>query len=248
MGRAMDYNNYAKKYSLYRSAYPWITDPIASEIKLLPMGSIVLEIGCGTGNYIISISNKLKAYAYKGFDLSVEMLTIASSRSNEVEFSQGNADISFPYGDEVAEFAFLVDVVQHITNYPVFFHECSRILKPYRNLIIVTDSEENMKKRSLTKYFPEILEIELKRYPKINELNRYAINNGLTPISSELAEGFIEIDEDFVERVKNKFSSAMRLMRDEDHKCGVERVIEAKSKGEKWFSSYTILKYKKLNR
>ena len=243
----MDYNDYAKNYAVYRSAYPWIIEPIASEIKLLSMGSTIVEIGCGTGNYIISISKKLQGYAYKGFDLSKEMLSVAHSRSDAIEFSWGNADISFPYGDEVAECTFLVDVVQHITNYSVFFHECSRILKPYRNLIIITDSEENMKKRSLTKYFPEILEIELKRYPKINELNRYAINNGLTPISSELAEGFIEIDKDFVQRVQNKFSSAMRLMKDEDHKRGVERVVEAKSKGEKWFSSYTVLKYKKLN-
>lgn len=247
MGKAMDYNDYAKNYALYRSAYPWIIDPIASEIKLLPLGSTIVEVGCGTGNYIISISNKLQGYAYKGFDLSKEMLTVANSRSDAIEFSWGNADISFPYGDEVAECTFLVDVVQHITNYQVFFHECSRILKPYRNLIIVTDSEENMKKRSLTKYFPEILEIELKRYPKIKELESFAINNGFVPTGSELAEGFIEIDEDFIKRVTNKFSSAMRIMKDEDHKRGVERVVEAKIKGEKWFSSYTVLKYKKIN-
>ena len=67
-----------------------------------------------------------------------------------------------------------MDVVRHLTNLTIFFNESYRVLKNDGALIIVTDSEDDIRGRSLSKYFPEVLNIELERYPSIEELFREA--------------------------------------------------------------------------
>ncbi|MFI5144767.1 MAG: hypothetical protein ACHQJ4_04160 [Ignavibacteria bacterium] len=66
---------------------------------------------------------------------------------------------------------------------------------------------------------------------------------GLHHISTSLAEGYRNIDDEFIERVKRKCSSSMQLITDEQHQKGLERIRIAKEKGEKWFSSYSVLKF-----
>jgi hypothetical protein len=56
-------------------------------------------------------------------------------------------------------------------------------------------------------------------------------------------QGTAELTDEFVYKLEQKCSSAMRLMPDELHMIGMERVIEAKKKGEMWHSYYTMLKF-----
>jgi len=53
----------------------------------------------------------------------------------------------------------------------------------------------------------------------------------------------MEIDDNFISKIERKFSSALRLIPEKAFEKGLERVKEAKQIGEKWASSYTILKY-----
>jgi ubiquinone/menaquinone biosynthesis C-methylase UbiE len=246
MGKPMDYDYFAGIYSQTRVAMNWVTDPLENEIKKFSERSTVLEIGCGTGNYVIALSKRLPNYTYKGIDLSVEMLKVAKSRSDSIEFMQGNADNRFPYPDNDTEIAFLVDVIHHITDYTTFFNECFRVLKPGGLLIIVTDSDETMKKRSSVKYFPEQLEIELSRYPKVEDLHRYAKNSGMKFVGSQTVEGYLKIDDELISKLEKRFTSSLQLLSEEAHRIGMKRVKEAKSRSEKWLSNYVILKYKKL--
>jgi SAM-dependent methyltransferase len=163
-----------------------------------------------------------------------------------LNFREGDADSKFPYPINYCDAAFAVDVIHHIVNYFVFFKECKRVLKPNGLLIIVTDSEENIRKRSGIKYFPEKLEVELERYPKIEEINDYAKDSGLYLLRTELAESYTDIDDDMVLKIERKNSSSLRLIPEEAFQRGLNRVRQAKLNGEKWFSIYTILIYKKL--
>jgi SAM-dependent methyltransferase len=70
--------------------------------------------------------------------------------------------------------AFAVDALHHLTDDPTFFAEVARILERDGTFLAVTDSEENMRRRSLTRFFPEILEVELRRYPALEELHVHA--------------------------------------------------------------------------
>ena len=246
MGKPMDYNDFAKTYAETRSAFPHITEILVNEFRKLKSPFVIVEIGCGTGNYIIELSGSLPGNIYKGFDLSTEMLKIAKSRTDKIEFIQANADKKFPYPDSLADAAFLVDVIHHIVDYNIFFGECKRILKTKGILIIITDTENDFYKRSGTKFFPETLRVELERYPTLEELNKFAFTNSLIIRRTEHSEKASDIDDDLISKIEKKRSSSLRLISESAFLEGLNRIRNAKLKGEKWFSSYTILKYQKL--
>lgn len=245
MGKQMNYDDYAEKYAQTRWAVPWIVHPLLREAHQIPPHSTVVEIGCGTGNYIIAIAQELPSYTYRGFDLSEGMLKEARTRSQTVEFTRGNADVRFPYPDQSCELAFCVDVIHHVTDLNAFFQEVFRMLKSGGRLLIVTDSEDNIRRRSLTKYFPETLEVELTRYAKAEELRANAAQAGLAYLGVESAEGVIDLDEGFIAKLEQRCSSSMRLISEEAHRKGVERVRLAQKQGEKWISCYTMFRYEK---
>ena len=119
----MDYDSYASRYAYTRQPVHFILTPLFTEIKLLQNKSSILEIGCGTGNYIIHVSKELPFHNYEAFDISVGMLDVAKSRSDSVNFKQGNADLYYPFEDGIFDMAFAVDVIQHITSLHTFFNE-----------------------------------------------------------------------------------------------------------------------------
>jgi ubiquinone/menaquinone biosynthesis C-methylase UbiE len=245
MGKQMNYDDYAEKYAQTRWAVPWIVHPLLREVRRISPHSTVVEIGCGTGNYIVAVSQELPSYIYRGFDLSEEMLKVACARSQAVEFTRGNADVRFPYPNQSCELAFCVDVIHHITDLSAFFQEASRILKSGGRLLIVTDSEDNIRRRSLTRYFPETLEVELTCYAKAEELGSSAVQSGLAYLGMEPAEGVIDLDAEFVAKLEQRCSSSMRLISEEAHRKGIERVRLAQKQGERWISCYTIFRYEK---
>ncbi len=242
----MDYDDYAESYAHTRWAVPWIVGPLIAEARRLQRDSTIVEIGCGTGNYVIALSEALPHYAYEGFDRSEEMLAVARQRCGQIAFASGDAEVRFPYSDEYCDLAFVVDVIHHIEKVDVFFQEVARVLKPGGKLLIVTDSADNIRNRSLTRYFPETLDVEFARYPSLERLHRAAGDAGLTLSGTQAAEGSTEFDDSFVAKLEEKCSSALRLISSEAHQEGMERVRHAQRKGETWFSCYTVLKYESL--
>ena len=126
-----------------------------------------------------------------------------------------------------------------------FFEEAHRILVPGGRLAIVTDSEKTLRRRSLTTFFPEILPIELARYPSVSLLHNRANQVGLQIVSEEMVTGTVALDEEFLGRLEAKCSSAMRLMDSVAHAAGMARVRAAGAKGERWSSYYDILLYRR---
>jgi len=241
----MDYDSYAPLYAQTRSAVPWILAPLARAVRAAPPGATIVEIGCGTGNYVSALAAFEPDRVYKGFDLSAEMLRVARGHSAAVEWSAGDADRAFPFAAASAALAFAVDVVHHLHHLETFFAEAARILFPGGHLLVVTDSEENMRRRSLTRFFPEILPIELARYPKLEMLRHAAAAAGLAFQSEELAAGEIPLDDAFIANVAAKCSSAMRLIPPAAHERGMARVRAAAARGETWYSCYTVLAWRR---
>jgi SAM-dependent methyltransferase len=238
-----DYDVYAPTYAWTRWAVPWVVSPLARLVGGLPVEAAVLEIGCGTGNYICALAESRSERVYAGFDLSEAMLKEARGRGSKVTFVHGDAAKEFPFPSLSFAAAFAVDVVHHIEDLPRFFAEAHRVLLPGGHLVIVTDSEETLRRRSLTAFFPEILAIELARYPTIARLDREAGRAGLQLNSKEQVAGRIPLAADFLGKLEAKCSSAMRLMTAEQHAAGMDRVRAAGARGEEWLSCYDVVHY-----
>ena len=245
MGKPMNYDSFAASYARTRWALPWILSPISSVISNLGEGSIIVDIGCGTGDYVATLSKKYDDRRFFGFDLANEMLDIARTRYKDAEFQSGNADEQFPYPDDFADMLYCVDVIHHLADLTMFFGESFRVLKNPGMIVIVTDSEDDIRGRSLSEYFPEVLNVELARYPSIKELLHIANSVGFKKTCHEETSGHIEIDEEFISKLDNKCSSALRLISDEAHRAGMERVKRGRLKDQKWLSRYTVLRFEK---
>jgi SAM-dependent methyltransferase len=240
-----DYDAYAATYAWTRGVVPWVLQPLIGWVDGLAAGASVLEVGCGTGNYINALAASRPALAHFGFDLSDAMLSEARGRGSSVAFVQGDASTRFPFPDQTFAFTFAVDVIHHIENLSRFFEEAHRILVPGGRLAIVTDSENTLRRRSLTAFFPEILPIELARYPCMSMLHNRADQVGLQLVSEEEVAGTVALNEEFLARLQAKCSSAMRLMEPIAHAAGMARVRAARDKGEQWASYYDILLYRR---
>ena len=243
MGRPMSYDGYAREYAQTRWAVPWVLAPLRRELRSLEEPSTVIEIGCGTGNYLIALAQDVPSHRYLGFDLSSEMLRVARSRSSRVNLARGNAEGFFPYADSSCRFGFAVDVIHHIEDLDAFFSEAARVIENEGQLIVVTDSERDIVSRSLTRHFPELVSIELDRYPTLDELHAAAGRAGLGCAGAEPCAGDVPLTEDFLDKLERKCSSGMRLMTPEAHRRGMERVRAAAGRGETWHSCYTAIRY-----
>ncbi len=248
MGRPMDYDDYAETYAKTRSAFPWVLRALSDEVRRLRDGATVVDIGCGTGNYVIALSLEIPDRVYQGVDLSEGMLAVARSRSDAVRFARADAETALPYPEGSCDLAYVVDVLHHVADPATFFRAAARVLPANGRLIVVTDSEANIRARSLTLFFPEILEIELRRYPKIEALHEAAKAAGLVHVGTDAAEGSLPLDDDFLAKLGAKCSSAMRIIPEEAHRRGMERLRRAQAEGACWYSCYTVLKYARAMR
>ena len=123
----IQYNKIAENYAWFRES-----DLDAVEKLILGSGissiSKILEIGCGTGNYVVELQRHVGCPCW-GVDPSPEMIRRAKTQNGRVNFSVGFAE-DLGFEDEFFDFAFSVDVIHHVDNLAGYFREAYRILRP----------------------------------------------------------------------------------------------------------------------
>jgi ubiquinone/menaquinone biosynthesis C-methylase UbiE len=99
--------------------------------NLDPRGKLI-DIGCGSGNIIIQIAEKLPHLELIGIDISAEILKRAAMRANEknieIEFKEGSVE-KLPFSDEFADFIISTFSLHHWSNPQNAFQEIHRVLK-----------------------------------------------------------------------------------------------------------------------
>ena len=122
----IDYDRIAGEYAVHRKTHPEVLRELLQESGIHG-GSNVLEVGCGTGNYIAAVESSIGCSCW-GIDPSSEMLAEASERPGSVTFRVGTAQrLEFSTG--VFDLVFSVDVIHHLENITAYFREVRRVLK-----------------------------------------------------------------------------------------------------------------------
>ncbi len=164
----VDYNTLARDYARHRRAWSEVVKSLVEGGELGP-ASKVLEVGCGTGNYLMELEQTAGCSVW-GIDPSEQMLAEARARSPGGRIKLGAAEqLDFPA--DYFDLVFSVDVIHHVQDRPEYFRESHRVLKSGGRVCTVTDSEEIIRhRRPLAVYFPETVAVELQRYPRISDL------------------------------------------------------------------------------
>ncbi len=225
----LDYDRLAADYARHRQVHPGVLR------NLIEMGCVagstrVLEVGCGTGNYLLALQAATGCQGW-GLDPSEQMLaqakTQAGARHSPVMFRQSRAE-SLPFADDAAQrvcfdLVFSVDVIHHVQDRPAYFHEVRRVLAPGGWVCTATDSEWIIRNRvPLGRYFPDTIEPELARYPRVEELRLWMQQAGLV----ELSEVMIELPYLLTDPgpYRAKAYSALRLISEEAFERGIAQM------------------------
>ena len=150
----------------------------------MSIDSIVLDLGCGTGNFAEALSPRVKTVI--GVDLSKGMLEKALVKYPELPLVRGNVE-QLPFESGMFDCTFAVQVLHHIREKEQFVKEARRVLKKGGGLAIDTCSHEQMKTFWFYHYFPEGLEMDLARIPDCFEIVHLLKQAGFENIHVEIS-------------------------------------------------------------
>jgi len=222
MNYNIDYDNISENYSIYRNASSTLVNHILENIKNKNIKKI-LEIGCGTADYLYALTQKLKSDSY-GFDNSEGMIDEANKKNPGLNLSVNDLYNVFDYTDDFFRLVYSIDVIHYVKDLNHYFKECNRVLDKDGIIVTITDSQEDLKNRTITKYFPESLEIEKKRYPGVYKTVKSMQNNGFKGINITHTEKEYKMTEEIFQKFRNKTFSSILLISDESFDKGIKRI------------------------
>jgi SAM-dependent methyltransferase len=216
----INYNQIASEYAQHRQVHPQVLTSLISTSGT-DSAYKVLEVGCGTGNYILALESLVGCTCW-GVDPSEGMLSKARERSSGVHFQPGRAEgLDFP--QNFLHLVFSVDVIHHVEDRLGYFREAYRVLRVGGKICTVTDSEWIIRHRQPTAvYFPETVEVELGRYPCIAELRHLMEEVGFTEITENVVEFPYQLTD--IQPYRDKAFSALYLIPEDAFQRGIERM------------------------
>ena len=214
----IDYDQLAADYARHRQVHP---DVLLALRGAASAASRVLEVGCGTGNYVSALQSRVGCACW-GIDPSEEMLNQARKRSSAVDYRQGRAE-DLGFAPESFDLVFSVDVIHHVVDRQTYLEQAFRVLAPGGVMCTATDSAWIIRHRQpLSRYFPETVEPELARYPRIAELRAGMAGAGFVALDEQTVECTYLLAD--IQIYRDKAFSALHLISEEAFERGLERL------------------------
>ncbi len=218
----IDYNHISADYSIYRNASSTVINHILEKIKSKNIKKI-LEIGCGTADYLYALTQQLKCDSC-GFDNSGSMIDEANKKNPGLNLSVNDLHSVFDYNDDFFDLVYSIDVIHYVKDLNHYFKEIKRVLDKNGLVLTITDSEEDLENRTITKYFPESLEIEKSRYPGVYKIVENMKSNDFKGIEITHSERECKMNDKVFQKFKNKAFSSIRLISDKSFEDGIKKI------------------------
>jgi len=175
MDRAVDYDRIAGEYDkrYERSDYSLITRLLLDFVK----GSKhILEVGCGSGHWLKELTKE--GYDITGLDPAGKMLQTARKKTNQPLMVQGCAE-AVPFHKELFDRVFCINAFHHFTDQERFIKEARRVLVPGGGIFTIgLDPHTGLDSWWIYDYFPQVVEIDKKRYASTDRIRNLMATNG----------------------------------------------------------------------
>jgi ubiquinone/menaquinone biosynthesis C-methylase UbiE len=184
-------------------------------------GRRVLDVGCGTGRLALALAERgAKVW---GVDPSAEMLEQARAAvGRRVGLKQGRAE-ELPFKDGWFDRAVLRLVV-HLVDRPRALPELARVLAPGGRAVVATFQPRHFDRYWAVDLFPQIGEIDRKRFPAPDGLAAELEAAGFERVRMRLLSQQATLaKEQALERIRGRYISTLRLLDEEAFAAGLAR-------------------------
>ena len=189
----------------------------------------VLEVGCGTGHWVIELQPLVRRLV--GLDFSFGMLEQARAQNDKLLLTNGDAN-DLPFPSASFDLVLSLNALQHYTDQRAFITEARRLLRPGGALAIVNlDPHIGRDQWYLYDYFEGVKAADLRRFPSSGTLLDWMLAAGFIRAEWRAAD---HIHQEFLGRevLDNPFtqkegSSQLALLSDDAYAAGMDRIYAA---------------------
>jgi SAM-dependent methyltransferase len=174
----------------------------------IDQNSFIVDIGCGTAGDAAIIFRRTGAHIV-GVDTSAAML---SRVQPPIEAIQADA-CAMPLQGSFADAAYSVNLMQLLPDRCAMFREVARILRSGGLFALLMTSRHQLRGRFLNQFFPQLLDIEQKRYPAIASLFHELKASGFVSARCYRVDlGAFTVDERYLNRQRSGIVSGLSLL------------------------------------
>ncbi|MFW9767270.1 MAG: class I SAM-dependent methyltransferase [Candidatus Thorarchaeota archaeon] len=229
--RTLDYDKVSKIYDNVRVGDPEMVHQILKGVTL-GHDSLVLDIGCGTGNNTLLLAAATKARV-TGLDISFGMLEKARTKMKYVPLVQAPAD-DLPFAPDTFNFVFMTEVIHHLPSPISSIRDIFRILNTCGSLCIVTQSHKQIENRMTSRFFPASARVDKERYPDVGVIEGQMVSVGFNEVVlKEYNFRPTQLGEEYLETVQNRGYSMLHKISTEDYEGGLKKLQDTFASGEK---------------
>ncbi len=235
---AVDYSRLASTYDRVRSSPREVQEfwlPALTRLADVPEGSLVLDVGCGTGRISVPLSERHRVV---GVDASREMLGVARSKGGPARFLLGDAArLPFPGGRFRVALAVLV--LHLLPDFRSAVGEMSRVAA---RAIVATVDIHRRETHAIDKAFPSLQGIDASRFPRIPAIEQAFRAAGCRSVERHDATRRVEAStEEFLDRVRGKYLSTLSLLPPGEFERGLAWLEEElPRRGPRYTYSHTV--------
>ena len=218
--KTIDYDKVSKVYDKVREGNPEMVHQILDGVSLSE-SSLVLDVGCGTGNNTTLLASSVQARVI-GLDISYGMLQKAYEKQSQIPLVQAPADC-IPLASESLDFVFMTEVLHHLPDIYSTTHEIYRVLKNSGLLCIVTQSHKQIDQRLTSRFFPATAAVDKERYPDIDVIEEHLFKAGFSAVNpKQYTYSPVRLSVEYLETVKKRGFSMLHKISRDDYEKGLE--------------------------
>lgn len=191
---------------------------IVAIAERLPSG-LCVEVGCGNGRYLLPISLKANR----------EIFGVDVQRPKEIgRFQFIQADVHhLPFSQGSVASAYMIQSIHQFHSWQSALREVEQVLQENGILIVHTLSRSQVSEVFTLKFTPEALELDLQRYPPINELCQFLLDQGFANVEvKEIQNTRVFSREELIKYIETRANSAFRHLYESRGSAWFQEMLE----------------------